>query len=526
MNISLNTSRATKSNPSLKQDILDKVLAGNHRRIFKAAGSIIILGNIATFIILLTGTGSDRLTPIVLIREIVLVVLLFALTIYLTYRFEKKRISGYIAITGITLMFDFFQYTMASSQLFACNYIVLVLSVFYFNRLLSIYSTVLVISMQVLVFSLRPDLVPHGNIGNTLGVLFLIHVWVGIAATAGAVATRAILQMAVSHAQESAMNFKGLTKAIRGIEKTVLVLKEQIVEQDNISKKINEQAQFQAASLEEISASLEELTGNSENIARTAEKLAQEKDISDQGVEDLRKVYRALESSSDRIHATAEKIHTNSRKSNEQMLLTSREFNSLETDASGMYDFIQVIHDIADQVNLLSLNASIEAARAGNYGRGFAVVADEISKLAEATTVNAKEIEKIIKKNGSNLKRSREYIMSSSSLIGDLDGSIRQISDEIGEVRGIISDIGNVIEKISVLNNNLTELAQNIRLSTSDQKTATNESSRTVVNITDSELEIVNIALSIGSIAEKISSLSSEMEGITGDLLKVDSLPA
>ncbi len=526
MNVSLDPSRIQKANSSLKQDILDRVLASNHRRIFGAAGSIVILGNIATFIILLTGTGSSHLTISVLVREIIIVALLFALTVYFTYRFEKKWISSYIAITGITLMFDFFQFSMAAPQLFACNYIMLVLSVFYFNRILSIYTTLLVISMQILLFTLRPDLIPQGNIGNTLGVFFLIHIWVGIAATAGAGATRGILQMAVAHAEESALNFRGLTKAMRGIEKTVLVLKEQIVEQDTISKKINEQAQLQAASLEEISASLEELTGNSENIARTAEKLAQEKDVSDQGVEDLKRVYKALENSSNRIHATADRISSSSRQSNEQMILTAREFNTVETDAAGMFDFIQIIHDIADQVNLLSLNASIEAARAGDYGRGFAVVADEISKLAEATTMNAKEIEKIIKKNGNNLKRSREYIMSSSALIGDLDGSITQISDEIGEIRGIITDIGKVIEKISVLNSNLSELAYTIKLSTSDQKIATNESSRTVVNITDSELEIVNIALSIGSIAEKISELSAEMEEITGDLLRVDSLPA
>ena len=109
---------------------------------------------------------------------------------------------------------------------------------------------------------------------------------------------------------------------------------------------------------------------------------------------------------------------------------------------------VQTVKDIAEQTNLLALNATIEAARAGEQGRGFAVVADEVRKLAERTAESIVEVEKVVSKNNyltqsavSNMHNSREKVEQGITLANEAEKAINEIQLGAKQVVDAISKL-------------------------------------------------------------------------------------
>lgn len=501
-----------------KSAIFTDIMQKNNKRLIKAFIAILTLSNISVTLIKMTGKGSQHLTYKSIIIEIIVITIILAVTALYLRKKSGTSFSGYITITSVFLCLGIFQVSFPGGpELFAANYITLALSVFYFNSWLCIYSLVMVLMCQTGIFMVRPELMPGGAASNLI-TRYLVYIMTGIGIANGAAAARQLLKLTLEKHGESMSNLHSLRDMVKSVYKSINILKQHASGQEEVTSGMKEISEHQAISLEVITSALEELSKNADSVSSTARSLYEEMNITVEAINDLKMVNDSLQGDSLHVQQTLGAVLTYSGDSSSHIEKTREKFNIVQAKSSEMSNFISVINDIADHVNLLSLNASIEAARAGESGRGFAVVAEQISKLADQTAFNSKEIERIINENSGLINESNTLIGESAALTNKLHEAISGVKVQIDTAVDKINDIDVTIKTIRNLNERVHNFSRMIEESTSEQKIATESSSQTASDIAQNAGQIVTIAHKISESSKILNGLAENLHTLAVDI--------
>lgn len=227
--------------------------------------------------------------------------------------------------------------------------------------------------------------------------------------------------------------------------------------------------------ISEASTALEEISANTSSLAnqitRQADSVSQTSAAVEQIAASIQNVARVADS---RMVLTGELIEI-TRLGNDKMDATNSVVQEAVTSIGAMQEMIEVINSITSQTNLLSMNAAIEAAHAGDAGKGFAVVADEIRKLAESTADNAREISdslntliEKINHAASSTDESREIFYKIESGVNKFVSAFTEISESTKELSRGSSDIQNSTLALLDITTNIKTGSHEITLGSND----------------------------------------------------------
>jgi methyl-accepting chemotaxis protein len=247
-----------------------------------------------------------------------------------------------------------------------------------------------------------------------------------------------------------------------------------------------EQTQQIASAMQEISASVNQVSTSSQQAAEAANEAA----------ETAREGGRTIEQTLANMHNIAESARN-----------AAARVGALGKGSEEIGKIIAVIDDIADQTNLLALNATIEAARAGEQGRGFAVVADEVRKLAERTTKATKETAAMIQNIQTETRLAVDAIQVSSR---EVDAGIQQTASG-----------GKALQQIIAMADQVGTMVAQIAAATSHQSTAMQAVNSNVTRISNLTKESSTAALQTAKACSDLSELANDLQGLVS-LFKIE----
>ena len=219
------------------------------------------------------------------------------------------------------------------------------------------------------------------------------------------------------------------------------------VQVSQASQSLSQGATEQASSLEEITSSTTEISGQTRQNTENALKM----------------------------NSLAKEAQENAEKGNNQMKDLVSAMSDINTSAEEIKKVVKAIDDISFQINLLALNANVEAARAGKYGKGFAVVAEEVRNLAVRSANSVKDTTRMVEEAISNIQRGNVLVEGTATQLDEIVGGSSQVSVLAEEVATAGREQTQGLDQISLGLNQIDQVTQSNTASAEESASASEE---------------------------------------------------
>ncbi|KAA1175953.1 methyl-accepting chemotaxis protein [Marinobacter salinexigens] len=283
--------------------------------------------------------------------------------------------------------------------------------------------------------------------------------------------------------------FRHFSQALLQIDRSSIQLATATEETSSTAGQNADQVRRQQQQIEQVAAATEEMSATSEEISTNVLQVA---DASTRAMEKSRNGEKVLHSSVAQIRTLAESVQE-----------VNQVIAELEERSGSISEVVDVIRNVADQTNLLALNAAIEAARAGEHGRGFAVVADEVRALARQTHESTTQIEDIINSFKGSTDSASRSITASHQLA---DSTSEQASEMETTFAEILMDV-----------NSISDMATQIAASSEEQVAVTRELAGNMESVSESALLTLTGSQEITQVTEEQARLARQLQDLANE---------
>lgn len=253
-----------------------------------------------------------------------------------------------------------------------------------------------------------------------------------------------------------------------------------------VSEETNQNIRQQQSEVEQAATAVNEMTATIQEVAKNANETSQTAYSTNSSTIEGQNVVRQTVSSIGQLASDIENA--------------SDVIHQLESHSENIGGVLDVIKNIAEQTNLLALNAAIEAARAGEQGRGFAVVADEVRTLASRTQESTQEIESMIEKLQSG---SREAVAV-------MEGSRKQATESVDKANSAGTALQSITEAVSHISDMNTQIAT----ASEEQASVAEEINKNITSVNDLGHRTANGANETTSSSEELARLAASLQSL------------